>query len=72
MEPATLKRKLSTYIAESGRLRNVPEELLSEVLSAWEGWSGTAKDFYTNLGFSPKQMATLIGKAKRLKREGHF
>ena len=72
MEHSTLKKKLSTYVSDSGRLRNVSEELLCEILNAWEEWSGTAKDFYKSIGFTQRQMAKLIGKAKKLKREGHF
>ena len=72
MDHVTLKKKLSTYVSDSGRLRNVSEELLFELLSAWEQWTGTGKDFYKSIGFSHRQMAKLIGKAKKLKREGHF
>ena len=43
MEPAMLKRKLSTYVSDGGRLLNVLEELLLEIVNAWEGWTGTAK-----------------------------
>ena len=67
-----MKKKLSTYVSEKGYLKNVSVEVLYEVLIAWEEWPGTAKEFYKSLGYSQKQMATLIGKAKRLKREGHF
>lgn len=35
MELVTLKRKLSTYVSEAGRLRNVSDELLWEVLTSW-------------------------------------
>ena len=72
MESSTLKKKLSTYVSEKGQLRNVSEELLFDVLNGWEEWTGSAKDFYREIGFSPKQMAVLIGKAKKLKREGFF
>lgn len=72
MDHVTLKKKLSTYVSESGRLRNVSDELLCEVLNAWEEWAGTATEFYRSIGFTQKQMAKLIGKAKKLKREGHF
>ena len=68
----TLKKKLSTYVSDAGRLKNVSDELLFEVLTAWEGWTGTATDFYRGIGFSYKQMASIIGKAKKLKRDGHF
>ena len=72
MDLGVLKKKLSTYVSESGRLRNVSEDLLYEVLCSWEEWTGTATEFYREIGFSQKQMAKLIGKAKKLKREGHF
>jgi hypothetical protein len=68
----TLKKKLSTYVTEKGQLRNVNDELLFEVLTAWESWTGTAVEFYRGIGFSQKQMAGIVGKAKKLKREGHF
>lgn len=72
MDHVTLHKKLSTYLSEKGQLRNLPEDLLCEVLGAWEGWPGKAKEFYKSVGFSYKQMAGIIGKAKRLKREGYF
>lgn len=72
MEITTLKKKLSTYLTESGRLRNVSDELLYELLNSWEEWTGTATEFYRAIGFTQKQMAKLIGKGKKLKREGYF
>ncbi|NRA63048.1 MAG: hypothetical protein HRU19_01125 [Pseudobacteriovorax sp.] len=72
MDNQILRKKLSTYVSDSGRLRNVSEPVLCEVLNAWENWEGTASSFYRSIGFSPKQMAKLIGKAKKLKREGSF
>ena len=67
-----IRKKLSTYKSAKGRIRNVPAEVLGEVLHAWETWTGTSKDFYASVGFSHRQMAGVIGKAKKLKREGHF
>lgn len=72
MDHVTLKKKLSSYLSKTGRLKNVSEELLFEVLTSWEQWTGTGKDFYKSIGFTQKQMAKLIGKAKKLKREGYF
>ena len=72
MDNVTLKKKLSTYVSEKGQLRNVGDDLLCEVLRGWEEWPGTAKDFYKSIGFSQRQMAKLLGKAKKLKREGYF
>jgi len=67
-----LKKKLSTYRSDKDQLRNVPPEVLVDVLRVWEGWAGSSKDFYSAIGVSQKQMASVIGKAKKLKREGHF
>lgn len=72
MDNVTLKRKLSSYITDKGYLKNVSEEVLYEVLIAWENWTASSKEFYASLGFTHSQMAALIGKAKKLKREGYF
>ncbi len=72
MDNVTLKRKLSTYMSDKGYLKNVSEDLLYEVLVSWENWTGSSKEFYSTLGFTHRQMASLIGKAKKLKREGYF
>lgn len=71
MELSVLKKKLSSFKGEGGRIRNVSDDLLLEVLSAWEHWTGSAKEFYKGIGSSSKGMASMIGKAKRLKREGN-
>lgn len=71
MELEILKKKLSSFKGEGGRIRNVSDDLLLEVLSAWEIWGGSSKSFYTGIGSSSKGIASMIGKAKRLKREGH-
>ena len=72
MDLVTLKKKLSTYESDKGYLKNVSDDVLYEVLVAWENWTGPTKDFYRGLGFSHAQMAGVVGKAKKLKREGHF
>ncbi len=71
MELEVLKKKLSTFRGEGGRIRGVNDDLLLEILSAWEQWTGPAKHFYKAIGSSQKGMASMIGKAKKLKREGH-
>ena len=40
----------------------------------WPGSSGRGptQDFYRAIGVSQKGMASIIGKAKKLRREGHF
>jgi hypothetical protein len=70
MDLEVLNKKVSTYRSDSGRVRKVSDELLLEILDAWEHWTGPAKGFYTALGVSAKGIASIIKKAKRLRREG--
>jgi hypothetical protein len=72
MDLEVLKKKISTFRGEGGRVLKVSDELLMEILMAWENWSGPAKGFYKAIGVSQKGMASMLGKAKKLKREGHF
>lgn len=72
MELEVLKKKLSAFKGEGGRIRNVNDDLLLEVLAAWELWTGTSKSFYSGIGSSSKGMASMIGKAKRLKKRRAF
>jgi hypothetical protein len=71
MDLEILKKKLSSFRGEGGRVTKVNDELLLEILSAWENWKGTAKDFYRGIGSNQRKMARMIGKAKQLKRDGH-
>lgn len=72
MDLAILKKKISTFRSEGGKLRSVSDELLFELLTAWETWTGPASGFYTAIGVNHRKMASLIGRAKRLKRDEHF
>ena len=72
MDLAILKKKLSTFRSEKGKLMNVSDELLMELLLAWEAWTGPASGFYSALGVDHRKMAKLMGRAKKLKREGVF
>ena len=72
MDMEILKKRLSSYRTPKGRLTKVPDELLVDILLAWERWTGPASGFYSALGADHRKMAGLIGRAKKLKREGHF
>ena len=72
MDNTILKKRLSTYRTDKGVLKNVSDELLIDILRSWEQWPGNAKDFYTSIGVSFKQMAKLMGKAKKMQCEGRF
>ena len=72
MDLEILKKRLSSYRTPKGRLTRVPDELLVDILLAWEQWTGPASGFYSTLGADHRKMAGLIGRAKKLKREGFF
>lgn len=71
MDNIVLKKRLSTFRSDKGVITKVSDELLLDILTAWESWGGTAKEFYTGLGLSKMQLGGLMQKAKKLRREGH-
>ena len=72
MDLAILKKKISTYKTQGGHLTKVSDDLAMEILHAWEQWTGPSNGFYLAIGVNAKKMASVIGKAKKLKRDGHF
>lgn len=70
MDNAILKKRLNTFKSAKGTLKDVSQEVVFEVLRAWENWPGTAADLYRELGLSKMQMVTMIQKAKRLVKNG--
>src|SRR5690606_36651808 len=72
MDLEILKKKISTFRGDGGRVRITDDHLLMEILLAWEQWTGSAKEFYRAIGVSQNGMASIIVKAKKLRREGHF
>ncbi|MCB9062949.1 MAG: hypothetical protein H6622_15610 [Halobacteriovoraceae bacterium] len=72
MDLTILSKKISSYRTPKGKITNLPDELLGEILFAWEQWTGAAYGFYKALGVDQRKMAKLMGKAKQLKREGFF
>jgi hypothetical protein len=70
MDNSVLKKRLSTFRTEGGRLTKVGDDVLLELLRGWEQWTGSAREFRQDLGLSKQQLATLIGKGKRLSKNG--
>jgi hypothetical protein len=66
MDIEVLKKKISTYKSSSGRVGKLSDDLLYEVLTAWENWSGSRLSFYSAIGVSQKGFASILGKAKKL------
>lgn len=70
MDNSVLKKKLSTFKNGRGVLKNVSDELLIDILQAWEEWQSSSQSFYISIGANYRQMGSLMGKAKKLKRDG--
>ena len=70
MDNTVIKKRLNTYKSEGGRLSKVDDEVVLEVLRAWENWPGRAVELYRELGLSKMQLVTMIQKAKRLVKKG--
>ena len=73
MDIEVLKKKISTFrCGESGRVKITDDGLMMEILLTWEQWKGPIKEFYKAIGISHSGMASILGKAKKMRREGHF
>jgi len=72
MDLAVLKKRISSFRTDGGYVKNVSDEVLGEILCAWESWTGPTSGFSSSIGVSHKGISCLIGKAKKLRREGAF
>jgi hypothetical protein len=72
MDNVTLKKKLSSYLSDKGYVKGVSDDILFEILLSWEQWTGSSKEFYRSLGLTAAQISPMLGRAKKLKREGRF
>ena len=70
MDNNIIKKRLNTFKTSEGRLKRVSDEVIIDVLRAWENWSGTTAELYRELGLSRMQMVTLLKKAKKLVKNG--
>jgi len=70
MDLEILKKKVSVFKGDGGRVSITDDILLLEILSAWEQWTGPASGFYSSIGVSAKGISSIIGRAKKLRREG--
>jgi len=70
MDQTVLKKRLNTYKSSEGRLNNIDDEVVIDVLRAWEQWQGSTVELNRELGLSKMQLVTIIQKAKKLVKEG--
>ncbi len=72
MDNTILKKKLSTFRTAKGKLTRVSNDVLVEVIKAWEQWPGTSSDMARELGLTMRQLVILVEKAKKLLRDGGY
>lgn len=72
MDLTVLSKKISSYRSPKGQVRNLPNELLAEIIHSWEQWNGPSAGFYKALGVDFRKFGSIMGKAKQLKRDGAF
>jgi len=72
MDNTILKKKLSTFKTPTGKLTRVADEVLVEVIKAWEQWPGSSSEMARELGLTMRQLVILVEKAKKLIRDGGF
>lgn len=70
MDNAVLRKRLNTFKSARGTLKDVSDEVVLEVLRAWENWPGTTADLNRELGLSKMQMIVMLKKAKNLVKSG--
>jgi hypothetical protein len=71
MDNNILKKRLNIFKGSNGKLKNISDEVVIEVLRAWEQWSGTTASLYRELELSKMQMVIIIKKAKSLVKLGY-
>jgi len=55
---------------DGGRLSNVDDEVVLDVLRAWENWQGRTAELYRELGLSKMQLLIMLKKGKKLVKNG--
>ena len=72
MDNVILKKRLSSFKTDKGMYTKISDDLLVDILRAWEAWTGNSKEFYQSLGMSKQQLANVIKKGKKLSKKGNY
>jgi len=72
MDNNVLRKRLQTFKSAKGTLSKISDEVIIDVLRAWELWPGTSADLYRDLEISKQQLAIIIKKGKKLIKSGLF
>ena len=69
-ENIILKKRVNTFKNAKGALYGLPDDLIIDLVRAWERWPGSSKSFYQGIGVKKEQMGFIIKKGKRIFKEG--
>ena len=72
MDNVILKKRLSSFRTEKGSLTKIGDDVLVDVLRAWEAWAGTTKEFCQSLGVTSGQVGVMIKKGRKLSKNGNY
>jgi hypothetical protein len=72
MDNVVLRKRLSSFRTKKGSYTRVSDDLLVDILRAWESWAGSSKEFYQSLGVRKGQLAPMIKKGKKLSKKGNY
>jgi hypothetical protein len=72
MDNSVLRKRLMTFKSAKGSLTNIGNDVILDVLRAWEQWPGTTADLYRDLELKKGQLSSIIRKAKKLVKSGAF
>jgi hypothetical protein len=72
MDLSILKKRLSSFKTKGGSFTKVSDDLLVDILRAWESWAGSSKDLYQGLGIKSYQLGSFIKKGKKLSKKGNY
>ena len=72
MDNIVLKKRLSSFRTEKGSLTKISDDLLVDILRAWEAWTGSSKDFCQSVGMTSPQLGVVIKKGRKLSKRGNY
>lgn len=72
MDNIVLKKRLNSFRTGKGSLTKMSDDLLVDVLRAWEAWTGSSKDFCQSLAVTSPQLGVMIKKGRKLSKNGNY
>ncbi len=70
MDNAILRKRINTFKSSKGTIKNMNNDVIIEVLRAWEQWPGSSADLYRELDIKKGQLSSIIKRAKKIINSG--